>query len=257
MDALLLLVWIVRLLFLALLYLFLARVVRSLLRDLRAAAREPGARPAGSSSSSRRPVSRRPGRSFDLDAITTLGRDVNNAIVIDDPFASSEHAVLTFRGRSWYVEDLGSTNGTFVNGRPSRRSRRSASATRYRSARSACASSGPAPRDGPTRRPSPATPTRCRGSSGRSGRARAGPRPACWRWPPSRWSSAACRCAPASPGEFGLADPQGLVIYLAALASPTSPRSSPAGAPTRCCCPSSACSAGSPCCSWSACRRTS
>jgi hypothetical protein len=117
MDPFLLVIWIVRLLFLALLYLFLARVVRSLLQDLRAAAREPGASPG------RLIVVESPagepgeGRSFDLDAITTLGRDVNNAIVIDDPFASSEHAVLTFRGRSWYVEDLGSTNGTFVNGR--------------------------------------------------------------------------------------------------------------------------------------------
>ena len=42
---------------------------------------------------------------------------MNNAIVIDDPFASAEHAVLTYRGRRWYVEDLGSTNGTSVNGR--------------------------------------------------------------------------------------------------------------------------------------------
>ncbi len=117
MDAMLIVVWIVRLLFLALLYLFLARVVRALLRDLRAAAREPGASlgrlvvvesPGGDPE---------PGRSFDLDAITTLGRDVNNAIVVDDPFASAEHAVLTYRGRSWYVEDLGSTNGTYLNGR--------------------------------------------------------------------------------------------------------------------------------------------
>ena len=117
MDGMLVVIWAVRLLFLALLYLFLARVVRSLMRDLRAAAREPGASlgrlvvidsPAGDPEQ---------GRSFDLDAITTLGRDVNNAIVVDDPFASAEHAVLTYRGRSWYVEDLGSTNGTFVNGR--------------------------------------------------------------------------------------------------------------------------------------------
>ena len=43
MDPFLLTVWIVRLLFLALLYLFLFRIVRALLRDLRAAAREPGA----------------------------------------------------------------------------------------------------------------------------------------------------------------------------------------------------------------------
>jgi hypothetical protein len=118
MDALLLVVWAVRLAFLALLLLFLLRVMRVLLRDLRAAAREPAsllgrlvvvASPTGDPEE---------GRSFDLDVITTLGRDVNNAIVIDDQFASSDHAVLTYRGRSWYVEDVGSTNGTFVNGRP-------------------------------------------------------------------------------------------------------------------------------------------
>ena len=117
MDGFLLVVWAIRLLFLALIYLFLYRVIKALLRDLRAAAREPADRPGRLvvlESPSGEPLA---GHSFGLDVITPLGRDVNNAIVIDDPFASSDHAVLTFRGRSWYVEDLGSTNGTFVNGR--------------------------------------------------------------------------------------------------------------------------------------------
>jgi hypothetical protein len=118
MDGFLLVLWAVRILFLLLIYLFLARVIRALLRDLRAAAHEPEVRPGRlvvlASPSGEPPA----GHSFALDVVTPLGRDVNNAIVVDDPFASAEHAVLTFRGRSWYLEDLGSTNGTYINGRP-------------------------------------------------------------------------------------------------------------------------------------------
>jgi pSer/pThr/pTyr-binding forkhead associated (FHA) protein len=118
MDGFLVTIWVARLLFLALLYIFLFGIARMLLRDLSAAAREPTAElgrlvvvasPAGEPAE---------GSTLNLDAITTLGRDVNNAIVVDDQFASTQHAVLTFRGRTWYVEDLESTNGTFVNGQP-------------------------------------------------------------------------------------------------------------------------------------------
>jgi hypothetical protein len=118
MDPFLLTVWIVRLLFLGLLYLFLFRIARALVGDLRAAAREPGAElgrlvviasPAGEPAE---------GTSLALDAIATIGRDVNNAVVVEDQFVSAEHAILTFRGRAWYVEDLESTNGTFVKGSP-------------------------------------------------------------------------------------------------------------------------------------------
>jgi pSer/pThr/pTyr-binding forkhead associated (FHA) protein len=118
MDGILIVLWLLRILFLGLLYVFLYRVVRALLRDLGAATREraseigrlvvvasPGGEPP-------------PGSAISLDAITTLGRDVNNSIVVDDPFASAEHAILTFRGRGWYLEDLGSTNGSFINGSP-------------------------------------------------------------------------------------------------------------------------------------------
>jgi hypothetical protein len=117
MDGFVLTLWIIRILFLLLIYAFLFVVVRVLLRDLRAASRGPAelgrlvvlASPLGEPE---------PGASYPLDAVTSLGRDVNNGIVLDDPFASAEHAVLTFRGRAWYVEDLASTNGTYVNGAP-------------------------------------------------------------------------------------------------------------------------------------------
>jgi hypothetical protein len=116
-DGFVLALWVVRLLFLLVIYGFLFAVVRVLMRDLRAASKGPAelgrlvvlASPRGEP---------QPGASYPLDAVTTLGRDVNNGIVLDDPFASAEHAVLTYRGRSWYVEDLESTNGTFVNGVP-------------------------------------------------------------------------------------------------------------------------------------------
>jgi hypothetical protein len=117
MDGFVLTLWLIRILFLALLYAFLFMVVRVLLRDLRVASRGPteiGRLVVLASPHAEPPV----GTAFPLDALTTLGRDVNNAIVVDDPFASSEHAILTFRGRAWYVEDLDSTNGTYVNGVP-------------------------------------------------------------------------------------------------------------------------------------------
>jgi hypothetical protein len=116
-DGFVLSLWLVRILFLVLLYLFLWAVARVLLRDLRAASRGPAelGRLVVLASPGAEPP---PGTSFPLEVVTGLGRDVNNAIVVDDPFASSEHALLTFRGRAWYVEDLASTNGTYVNGIP-------------------------------------------------------------------------------------------------------------------------------------------
>ncbi len=115
MDGFVLALWVLRLGFLALLYAFLAVVARVLVRDLRAAARGPA-------ELGRLVVLESPhgepevGVAIPLSAVTTLGRDLANSVVVDDPFASAEHAVLTYRGRTWYVEDRESTNGTLVNG---------------------------------------------------------------------------------------------------------------------------------------------
>ncbi len=50
--------------------------------------------------------------------ITTIGRAPTNDIVIQDTFASSEHAQIILRNGQWWLEDKGSRNGTLLNGDP-------------------------------------------------------------------------------------------------------------------------------------------
>ena len=116
MDVFSLSLWALRILFVVLIYAFLFMVARQMWRDLRsgvAGAGRPLARLVVTAAQEGRPE---PGSSIPLDAVNSLGRDVNNSIVLDDSFVSAEHALLTFRGRAWYVEDRDSTNGTYVNG---------------------------------------------------------------------------------------------------------------------------------------------
>ena len=47
-----------------------------------------------------------------------VGRAPECELELDDTFVSQQHARLFAKNGSWYVEDLGSTNGTFVNGAP-------------------------------------------------------------------------------------------------------------------------------------------
>ncbi|HUE99751.1 MAG TPA: FHA domain-containing protein [Anaerolineales bacterium] len=58
-----------------------------------------------------------PGAAFRLEGDQIdVGRDSTNEVVINDAEISRRHARLTFQGGKYVLEDLGSTNGTFVNG---------------------------------------------------------------------------------------------------------------------------------------------
>ena len=62
-----------------------------------------------------------PGERIELLALSTIGRGSDNDITLNDTFVSAEHARLSWNGRGWVIEDLGSTNGTRVNGKSIRR----------------------------------------------------------------------------------------------------------------------------------------
>ena len=58
-----------------------------------------------------------PGVTFPLEGDQlTIGRDSTNGVAINDAEVSRKHARLMFQGGKYVLEDLGSTNGTFVNG---------------------------------------------------------------------------------------------------------------------------------------------
>jgi hypothetical protein len=129
--------------FLAVLYLFLLWVARSAMRDLRryegtatapAAPAEPARRRDRGGPDLRAAVQPRlevvaamghePGTVFDISRGATLGRADSSEIRVDDPFASSAHARVFARGDFMYIEDMGSTNGTYLNGRQLRTAER-------------------------------------------------------------------------------------------------------------------------------------
>lgn len=109
-----------RLLLAAALYAFLATLALFLWRDLRGAtvgrvATHPEARlvliEAGK-------TALEPGTVFPLQDVTSLGRAPANGIVLNDPFISTHHALVSWREARWWLEDLGSKNGTTLNGEP-------------------------------------------------------------------------------------------------------------------------------------------
>jgi hypothetical protein len=126
--------------FLIVLYLFLLWISRSALKDLRrgveqpAVYGEPAQPPADATGlySATTPMGARaegfeprlvverapghtPGMEYDIGEGAVMGRGEQAEIRLDDPFASSRHAKLTRQGGIVVLEDLGSTNGTYLN----------------------------------------------------------------------------------------------------------------------------------------------
>jgi predicted component of type VI protein secretion system len=117
---------ILRIAFIGLIYYFLYQVARVSIRELVAVGTSTTASAVStlpSPSSSLEVIdpaesTLQPGDILPLDHYTTVGRRDDNTLVIDDGFVSGAHAEVMFDQGAWWLVDLGSTNGTFVGGRP-------------------------------------------------------------------------------------------------------------------------------------------
>ena len=114
--------------FLAVLYLFLLWVAWSATRDVAGRrgrrGERRGAHGAGAGADGAHPalvvvaaMGQEPGTVIEIMDEATLGRAPTADVRVEDGFASSAHARIFPRGESMYIEDLGSTNGTYLNER--------------------------------------------------------------------------------------------------------------------------------------------
>ena len=113
--------------FLALLWLFVLAALRIVRSDLYAASGlkvtvpgfRRGAKSKGGGKAPRQLVVTHgalAGTRISLDGRPIMiGRADDSTLVLDDDYASTRHARISLRGTDWYVEDLGSTNGTYLD----------------------------------------------------------------------------------------------------------------------------------------------
>lgn len=127
-------VFVLRTIFLVLIYVFIYIVLIHLIRDLRDAGTpavqmdgKQGASGAFARGDGDFPVLKvetapdeygLAGMIYELKGAARLGRGAENDVVLPDRFASNNHAVINLRHGQYWIEDLDSRNGTFLNNMP-------------------------------------------------------------------------------------------------------------------------------------------
>jgi len=106
---------ILKLLFIALVYLFLWQVARSISAHLGMGSSQPRREPGSEVVVVR--SDDQAGKRFPVRDVVVVGRSAKADVMIEDPYASEFHFRMSAQNGGITLQDLGSTNGTYVNGR--------------------------------------------------------------------------------------------------------------------------------------------
>ncbi|RBP36168.1 FHA domain protein [Garciella nitratireducens] len=105
-----------RYLFILLIYLFMFGIIRMIYLDIKGIRRR-----SSMGSTYLKLINRRDElpfkveESYSIPSSVSIGRSNKNDIIIKDPFISKNHAIIEKKHNEYYIEDLNSSNGTFVN----------------------------------------------------------------------------------------------------------------------------------------------
>ena len=112
---------VVKYIFVFAVYMFILSIVRLIYLDIADAKRREGSSGSGYAYlklvNLRRNLDFKMHESYSIKESATIGRSKRCQVYIDDPYMSKNHAKIFLRDGQFFIEDQGSTNGSFLNGR--------------------------------------------------------------------------------------------------------------------------------------------
>lgn len=110
-----LLIWIMRFVFLGMIYVFLYKVIKVMYSDIKGSKEKVGLSAGIEVVQVNDECSVPLGAVYPLHNVTNIGRTTDNSIVLDCRYVSNHHARIYLKNNSYVIKDINSTNGTFLN----------------------------------------------------------------------------------------------------------------------------------------------
>jgi hypothetical protein len=109
-------IWVMRFIFLGMIYVFLYKVIKVMYSDLKGGRKRKGLSAGIEVVEVKCDCQVPVGAIYPIRPVTSIGRMGDNNVVLESGYVSNHHARIYLKNNSFVLKDLGSTNGTYLNG---------------------------------------------------------------------------------------------------------------------------------------------